>query len=170
LPEIMQWDGTASARLNMDIAVRQAEALVTRCRTRFIAPVPRTAAGQQPASEEQVRAAMTSGGIIEERQNQYIVAWNLLKLQGVNLGPAAGAVRGPTLTQQRATLNAQRAEQGLPPLTAQQFRTINQAPVLPAPPAPAPPPMPRPQDEVFGELPVTADDVAAFPPFGGGRQ
>jgi hypothetical protein len=167
--DIYQWTGSASSRVDIEIAARNAEALVARCRSRYIAPVPRTAAGQQPASEQQVRAALRDGGIIESRIDDYITSWNRLKLQGV-AGPAALQVRPPTIAQQRASLNAQRAEQGLPPLSVSQFRTINQAPILPSPaPAPAPAPAPVPQDSIFGELPTVSTDVE-YPPFGGGRQ
>jgi hypothetical protein len=177
---IVPWDGTVAGLVILEESVRQAEQLVNRCRTRFIAPIPRTAAGQQPASEAQVRAAMTSGGIIEERQTQYIVAWNRLKLQGVGgvapLPPAS--TRRPTYAAMRASL--QEAGMPVPRTNAEVLRAYqqltgqSQLPALPEiPPAPAPAPapaLPVPQDSIFGELQTVATDDTEYPPFGGGRQ
>lgn len=171
MPDIIQWDQSAASRIDMDFAIRQAEQLVTRCRTRYIVPVPRTAAGQGPASEAQVREAMTAGGIIQARQDQYIAAWNLLKLQGLNAGPLAPPTgRRPTYAQMRAALSAA----GLPiPLTnaetARAYQQLTgQSQVPPLPEIPAPPQ--RPENEILGELQTVATDETEYPPFGGGRQ
>ena len=138
MPDI-SWDGTAAGRVELERTVRSAEALVTRCKTRFLAAT-------RPASEAQVSAAMQAGGILAERIGQYITEWSILKLQGE---------AAPTATQRaatdRAVLNELRAQQGLRRLRAAQYRAQNLIPQsLPAlPPEPAPQP-PAPAPNIFG--------------------
>jgi hypothetical protein len=125
LPE---WDYTTPGLVDIERTVQQAEQLVTRARTRFLAPT-------YAASEQQVRAALLDGGILPDRVDQYIAAWtrqllavprpgagsrvpiSVQRIQAANnrsgivlpgASPATAAPTGPTVTaaQRNAGVNA----------------------------------------------------------------
>jgi hypothetical protein len=174
MPDVHQWNGTAADYVDIETAVRSAEQLVSRCRTRFLAAGSAT---NPPPSEQQVRAALLAGAILPDKINYYLQQWNIQKLTG------APGIRQLTptqrLAQDRADVNAQRLMQGLPSLSAAQYRQMMIAPpgTAPLPPLPQPqqpPPQPAPRPVPFDgrvSAPVSAgDEEPPLQSFGGGRR
>lgn len=104
---IAAWDKTVSGLVQLEATVSFAEQLVSRARTRFLAPT-------YAASEQQVRDALAAGGIRADKINTYISEW-----------------KKQMLAVPRPLSRAQQIAIGLTPLSAAQQRRINQQNALP---------------------------------------